>query len=153
MSESGGEGASAAAAAASRPREWWWKCWIGPLLLTLLLLPTSLAQLRLRLPAVVTADLRLNQPRYATLPNIMKAKKKRCDCLTPEVGGRRAEQVVCQDHSGRGQGVAVGGRTSTASHGPRQHVPSTAKLLLPAPARYLLCCRTWAWTWRRACRC
>ncbi len=31
------------------------------------------------LPAVVTADLRLNQPRYATLPNIMKAKKKKVD--------------------------------------------------------------------------
>ena len=31
------------------------------------------------LPAVVTADLRLNEPRYATLPNIMKAKKKKVD--------------------------------------------------------------------------
>ncbi|RYH07970.1 hypothetical protein EON65_41310 [archaeon] len=33
-------------------------------------------QLNLLLPAVLTADLRLNEPRYATLPNIMKAKKK-----------------------------------------------------------------------------
>jgi len=38
--------------------------------------------LRLALPAVVTADLRLNQPRYASLPNIMKAKKKPIDELT-----------------------------------------------------------------------
>jgi electron transfer flavoprotein beta subunit len=36
------------------------------------------------LPAVITADLRLNQPRYATLPNIMKAKKKPLEIVTPE---------------------------------------------------------------------
>ena len=36
------------------------------------------------LPAVVTADLRLNEPRYATLPNIMKAKKKKIETMTPE---------------------------------------------------------------------
>ncbi len=36
------------------------------------------------LPAVVTTDLRLNEPRYATLPNIMKAKKKPLDTLKPE---------------------------------------------------------------------
>jgi electron transfer flavoprotein beta subunit len=35
--------------------------------------------LRLKLPAVVTTDLRLNQPRYASLPNIMKARKKPID--------------------------------------------------------------------------
>lgn len=39
------------------------------------------------LPAVVTADLRLNQPRYATLPNVMKAKTKPLDILTPEMLG------------------------------------------------------------------
>jgi len=39
---------------------------------------------RLRLPAVVTTDLRLNEPRYVKLPNIMKAKKKPLDVLTPE---------------------------------------------------------------------
>ncbi|MBX9609210.1 MAG: electron transfer flavoprotein subunit beta/FixA family protein [Gammaproteobacteria bacterium] len=38
----------------------------------------------LRMPAVVTADLRLNEPRYVKLPNIMKAKKKPLDTLTPE---------------------------------------------------------------------
>jgi len=39
------------------------------------------------LPAVVTADLRLNEPRYATLPNIMKAKKKPLETLKPEALG------------------------------------------------------------------
>ena len=86
-SDGGGEGGGGGAGSAP--------CLDGPtltltstvlLLPPLLPLPLPLAQLRLRLPAVVTADLRLNQPRYATLPNIMKAKKKRCDCLTPEVG-------------------------------------------------------------------
>lgn len=39
---------------------------------------------KLSLPAVVTTDLRLNEPRYASLPNIMKAKKKPMDVLTPD---------------------------------------------------------------------
>ncbi|UCV23667.1 electron transfer flavoprotein subunit beta/FixA family protein [Ferribacterium limneticum] len=43
----------------------------------------GLETLELTLPAVVTTDLRLNEPRYATLPNIMKAKKKPLDILTP----------------------------------------------------------------------
>jgi electron transfer flavoprotein beta subunit len=38
----------------------------------------------LKLPLVLTTDLRLNEPRYASLPNIMKAKKKPIDVLTPE---------------------------------------------------------------------
>lgn len=41
----------------------------------------------LKLPAVVTTDLRLNQPRYASLPNIMRAKKKPIDVVTPEALG------------------------------------------------------------------
>jgi electron transfer flavoprotein beta subunit len=44
----------------------------------------GLETLELKLPVVVTTDLRLNEPRYATLPNIMKAKKKTLDILTPE---------------------------------------------------------------------
>ena len=40
--------------------------------------------LLLSLPAVITADLRLNEPRYVTLPNIMKAKKKQLDIFKPE---------------------------------------------------------------------
>lgn len=43
----------------------------------------GLETLALKLPAVVTADLRLNEPRYATLPNIMKAKKKPLEVKTP----------------------------------------------------------------------
>lgn len=44
----------------------------------------GLQTVTLKLPAVVTADLRLNEPRYASLPNIMKAKKKQIDTTTPE---------------------------------------------------------------------
>lgn len=44
----------------------------------------GLETLVMRLPAVVSADLRLNEPRYVTLPNIMKAKKKPLDTTTPE---------------------------------------------------------------------
>jgi electron transfer flavoprotein beta subunit len=39
--------------------------------------------LKIKLPAVVTTDLRLNEPRYVTLPNIMKAKKKQMDIFKP----------------------------------------------------------------------
>ncbi|QED29219.1 electron transfer flavoprotein subunit beta/FixA family protein [Microvenator marinus] len=42
---------------------------------------------RVKLPAVVTADLRLNEPRYASLPGIMKAKRKQLDTLTPDALG------------------------------------------------------------------
>ena len=41
----------------------------------------------MKLPAVITTDLRLNEPRYATLPNIMKAKKKTLEALKPEALG------------------------------------------------------------------
>ena len=44
----------------------------------------GLETVTLKLPAVVTSDLRLNEPRYASLPNIMKAKKKPIDATTPE---------------------------------------------------------------------
>ena len=44
----------------------------------------GLEQLAIGLPAVVSVDLRLNEPRYASLPNIMKAKKKPVDILKPE---------------------------------------------------------------------
>jgi electron transfer flavoprotein beta subunit len=43
----------------------------------------GLETVEMALPAVVTTDLRLNEPRYATLPNIMKAKKKPLDTLDP----------------------------------------------------------------------
>jgi electron transfer flavoprotein beta subunit len=44
----------------------------------------GLQTVSLTLPAIVTTDLRLNEPRYASLPNIMKAKKKPLDTLTPD---------------------------------------------------------------------
>ena len=44
----------------------------------------GLQTVNLKLPAVVTTDLRLNEPRYASLPNIMKAKRKPIDAKTPE---------------------------------------------------------------------
>ena len=44
----------------------------------------GLQTLSLKLPAIVTSDLRLNEPRYASLPNIMKAKRKPLDTTTPE---------------------------------------------------------------------
>ena len=47
----------------------------------------GLETVNLKLPAVITTDLRLNEPRYASLPNIMKAKKKPIDVLTPEALG------------------------------------------------------------------
>jgi len=47
----------------------------------------GLETLAVRLPAVVTTDLRLNEPRYVTLPNIMKAKKKPLETLTPDALG------------------------------------------------------------------
>ena len=47
----------------------------------------GLETLSIALPAVITTDLRLNEPRYATLPNIMKAKKKPLETLTPEALG------------------------------------------------------------------
>jgi electron transfer flavoprotein beta subunit len=43
----------------------------------------GLQTVKLKAPAIVTTDLRLNEPRYASLPNIMKAKKKPIDALTP----------------------------------------------------------------------
>jgi len=47
----------------------------------------GLETLSMTLPALITTDLRLNEPRYATLPNIMKAKKKPLETLTPETLG------------------------------------------------------------------
>ena len=64
------------------------------------------------LPAVITVDLRLNEPRYASLPNIMKAKKKPIDEKTPDAYGvdikPRLEVVKTVEPSGRKSGVKVG---------------------------------------------
>ncbi len=54
----------------------------------------GLMTVALNLPAVVTTDLRLNEPRYASLPNIMKAKKKPLEVLTPEALGVATTSTV-----------------------------------------------------------
>ncbi|MGV8954947.1 MAG: electron transfer flavoprotein subunit beta/FixA family protein [Cypionkella sp.] len=68
--------------------------------------------LRLPLPAVVTADLRLNEPRYASLPNVMKAKKKPLDETTPEALGvdmaPRLTVLKTTEPPARPTGVIVG---------------------------------------------
>ncbi|MEO5612167.1 MAG: electron transfer flavoprotein subunit beta/FixA family protein [Sphingomicrobium sp.] len=67
---------------------------------------------QLTLPAVVTTDLRLNEPRYASLPNIMKAKSKPLVTKTPEeLGvdiGRRLETLKVVEPAKRSAGVKVG---------------------------------------------
>jgi electron transfer flavoprotein beta subunit len=47
----------------------------------------GLENIKIKLPAVITTDLRLNEPRYASLPNIMKAKKKPIEVLAPDTLG------------------------------------------------------------------
>lgn len=54
----------------------------------------GLQTVSLNLPAIVTTDLRLNEPRYASLPNIMKAKKKPLDVTNPETLGVSTESTV-----------------------------------------------------------
>jgi electron transfer flavoprotein beta subunit len=65
----------------------------------------------LKLPAIVTTDLRLNEPRYASLPNIMKAKKKPIDEKTPADFGvdpaPRLKVLKTTEPSGRKAGVKV----------------------------------------------
>jgi len=53
----------------------------------------GLQTVSLNAPAVVTTDLRLNEPRYASLPNIMKAKKKQLDVMTPADLGVEVKQT------------------------------------------------------------
>ena len=71
----------------------------------------GLQTIEVKLPAVVTTDLRLNEPRYASLPNIMKAKKKPLDKKTPADFGvdvtPRLKVVKTEEPSGRKAGVKV----------------------------------------------
>jgi len=71
----------------------------------------GLETLSVDLPAVVTTDLRLNEPRYVTLPNIMKAKKKPLDVLTPAQLGvdirPRLQTLKVSEPPRRGAGVRV----------------------------------------------
>ncbi len=71
----------------------------------------GLQTIKVKLPAVVTVDLRLNEPRYASLPNIMKAKKKPLDIKTPSDYGvdvtPRLEIVRTTEPAARQAGVIV----------------------------------------------
>jgi electron transfer flavoprotein beta subunit len=72
----------------------------------------GLQTLKLKMPAVVTTDLRLNEPRYASLPNIMKAKKKPIADKTPADYGvdvaPRLKVLKTTEPAGRKAGVKVG---------------------------------------------
>ena len=69
----------------------------------------GLETLALNIPAVITTDLRLNEPRYVTLPNIMKAKKKQLDTFKPEELGvdvaPRIKTLKVSEPPKRGAGV------------------------------------------------
>ncbi|WP_454006510.1 electron transfer flavoprotein subunit beta/FixA family protein [Alcaligenes sp. Marseille-Q7550] len=71
----------------------------------------GLETVKLTLPAVITTDLRLNEPRYVTLPNIMKAKKKTLETLTPEELGvdvaPRIKTLKVSEPPARSAGVIV----------------------------------------------
>ena len=71
----------------------------------------GLETLQLTLPAVITTDLRLNEPRYVTLPNIMKAKKKPLDTVTPADLGvdvaPRLKTLKVTEPPKRGAGIKV----------------------------------------------
>jgi electron transfer flavoprotein beta subunit len=71
----------------------------------------GLETLSISLPAVITTDLRLNEPRYVTLPNIMKAKKKQMDIFKPEDLGvdvtPRIKTLKVAEPTKRGAGVIV----------------------------------------------
>lgn len=71
----------------------------------------GLETIKVDLPAVLSADLRLNEPRYATLPNIMKAKKKKIEKMTPDALGvdvaPRIEVVSVEDPPVREAGIKV----------------------------------------------
>ena len=72
----------------------------------------GLQVIEINLPAIVTADLRLNEPRYASLPNIMKAKKKPLETKSPEDFGasiaRRLTVLRVEEPATRQAGVKVG---------------------------------------------
>jgi len=72
----------------------------------------GLQTVKLKAPAIVTTDLRLNEPRYASLPNIMKAKKKPIEEKQPSDYGvdvtPRLQVVTTAEPAGRKSGVKVG---------------------------------------------
>ena len=86
----------------------------------------GLETVALNLPAIVTTDLRLNEPRYASLPNIMKARKKPIDNMKPADLGvdpaprlTTAEGVRAAEAQGGGEG-RLGGRTGEQAAAPKR---------------------------------
>ena len=116
----------------------------------------GLETLLLSRPAVITTDLRLNEPRYASLPNIMKAKKKPIDETTPEAlgvdiaprltviaiaepktreGGVKVDSVAALDRQAEERGGgALMAVLLLAEHDNKTLAPATAKALTPAGA-------------------
>ena len=91
---------------------------------------TAAWKLKVNLPAVVTTDLRLNEPRYITLPNIMKAKKKPLEtCSRPTWAwtGAAPEDLKVTEPAKRGAGVKVpdvadaGSEAQDRSQGDHEH--------------------------------
>ncbi|CAI5781201.1 transfer flavoprotein subunit beta [Podarcis lilfordi] len=104
----------------------------------------GLETVRLKLPAVVTADLRLNEPRYATLPNIMKAKKKKIEVVKPSdlgveltprrVGGSESSSGSALPGAAAAAAVEVG--VALGEGGASSHL--TGSLRLPNHAAFQL---------------
>merc|ERR1712232_1266127 len=71
----------------------------------------GIQEVKMPLPAVITADLRLNEPRYATLPNLMKAKKKPMEAMDADSLGvdlaPRLEVLKVEEPPARAGGVMV----------------------------------------------
>lgn len=80
----------------------------------------GLQTVSLDLPAVLTTDLRLNEPRYASLPNIMKAKKKPIDEKSPASYGvdvaPRLEVISTTEPAGRSAGIKLGSPAELVAH-------------------------------------
>jgi len=80
----------------------------------------GLETVKLKLPAVVTTDLRLNEPRYASLPNIMKAKSKPLATKSPADYGvdvaRRLETLKVAEPAKRQSGIKVGSVDELVEH-------------------------------------
>merc|ERR1712176_1270345 len=72
---------------------------------------TGIQDVKISIPAVITADLRLNEPRYATLPNLMKAKKKKMEVIDAKTMGvdlePRLQVVKVEEPPARKGGIMV----------------------------------------------
>ena len=83
---------------------------VTPIAIVLLSHPVS-SKIKVWIPAIVTCDLRLNEPRYASLPNIMKAKKKPIEQLIAKDLGvdisNRIQQLKVEEPPKRKGGVKV----------------------------------------------